>query len=461
MFDRRYIVKREKGSDEHFKLVPATWYESMATGCYRSVLKKSKMRSGESAVFSIPKSKYACLEKDMQRGLDVLQDAEKYPDISPMHTEALKYYHGYYDNRCYSVKEIEEKLDYSHIYLPDIPEWADLASSGYSISHFYDLNGIEKQHFKSVDFKQVIYNELITALTSNSNETTFLKAVFRRYGMSVSNNENMQNNIAELGLSVRAYNCLKRSGITTITQLLELSESDLLAIRNMGRKATQEILKVQNELIGTELSPIEVHIYHHNTEHIHTCNDRRPLEIAKELYEVIVNEILHAGNETIFEYTMSSELENFLLLKGYLLIEDVLEHSEKLQSELQIIGLDECALHLEALTKAITEYKKWEERFTKDSRIEILDLSDFGISKLIECSEEGKCYIGRLRKIIEEDIAELERLETQSREADEEPMIRIMYAELQGENKADLYTLSVFENEDDFILLDIEEASNQ
>lgn len=461
MFDRRYIVKREKGSDEHFKLVPATWYESMATGCYRSVLKKSKMRSGESAVFSIPKSKYACLEEDIRRGLDALQDAEKYPDISPMHTEALKYYHGYYDNRCYSVKEIEEKLDYSYIYHPDIPEWVDIASSGYSISCFYDLNGIEKQPSKSVDFKQIIYNELITALTSNSNETTFLKAIFRRYGMSVSCNEDIRNNIDELGLSVRAHNCLKRSGITTITQLLELSESDLLAIRNMGRRATAEILKIQNELIETDLSPLEVHIHHQNSEHVHACNSRRSLELAKELYEVLINEILNAGNETIFDYTMSSELENFLLLKGYLLMEDVLKNSEKLQSELQIIGLDECTLHLKLVTKAITEYKEWEERFTKDSRIEILDLSDFGISKLIECSEEGRCDIGRLRKIIEEDTAELEELIVRSREAGEEQFVRIMYSQLQEENRADLYTLSVFENEDDFILLDIEDASNR
>ena len=40
-------------------------------------------------------------------------------------------------------------------------------------------------------------------------------------------------------LSVRAYNCLKRSGITKIGQLLEMSEEDLLAVRNFGQKSLE------------------------------------------------------------------------------------------------------------------------------------------------------------------------------------------------------------------------------
>lgn len=47
--------------------------------------------------------------------------------------------------------------------------------------------------------------------------------------------------IEELDLSVRAYNCLKRSGITKVGQILEMSEDDLLAVRNFGRKSLQEL----------------------------------------------------------------------------------------------------------------------------------------------------------------------------------------------------------------------------
>ena len=42
--------------------------------------------------------------------------------------------------------------------------------------------------------------------------------------------------------SVRsAYNCLKRSGITKIGQVLEMSEEDLLAVRNFGQKSLDEL----------------------------------------------------------------------------------------------------------------------------------------------------------------------------------------------------------------------------
>jgi len=47
--------------------------------------------------------------------------------------------------------------------------------------------------------------------------------------------------IEQLSLSVRAYNCLKRSGLMTVGQVLEKSEDDLLALRNFGRKSYDEL----------------------------------------------------------------------------------------------------------------------------------------------------------------------------------------------------------------------------
>jgi DNA-directed RNA polymerase subunit alpha len=43
--------------------------------------------------------------------------------------------------------------------------------------------------------------------------------------------------IETLSLSVRAYNCLKRSGLTTVGLVLEKSEEELLALRNFGEKS--------------------------------------------------------------------------------------------------------------------------------------------------------------------------------------------------------------------------------
>jgi len=47
--------------------------------------------------------------------------------------------------------------------------------------------------------------------------------------------------IEELELSVRAYNCLKRSGLTTVGAILERSEEELLALRNFGEKSYLEL----------------------------------------------------------------------------------------------------------------------------------------------------------------------------------------------------------------------------
>jgi DNA-directed RNA polymerase subunit alpha len=47
--------------------------------------------------------------------------------------------------------------------------------------------------------------------------------------------------IEDLNLSVRAYNCLKRSGLMTVGQVLEKSEDELLTLRNFGQKSYDEL----------------------------------------------------------------------------------------------------------------------------------------------------------------------------------------------------------------------------
>ena len=47
--------------------------------------------------------------------------------------------------------------------------------------------------------------------------------------------------IEDLDLSVRSYNCLKREGIHTVSELVSRSEQDLLDIRNFGSKSIDEV----------------------------------------------------------------------------------------------------------------------------------------------------------------------------------------------------------------------------
>lgn len=71
--------------------------------------------------------------------------------------------------------------------------------------------------------------------------------------------------IEDLSLSVRAYNCLKRSGLMTLGQVLEKSEDELLALRNFGRKSYEELKARLRELgflpeetVEEEEVPVEV-----------------------------------------------------------------------------------------------------------------------------------------------------------------------------------------------------------
>lgn len=54
--------------------------------------------------------------------------------------------------------------------------------------------------------------------------------------------------IEDLNLSMRAYNCLRRSGLMAVGQVLEKGEEELLSLRNFGRKSYEELRDKLNEL---------------------------------------------------------------------------------------------------------------------------------------------------------------------------------------------------------------------
>jgi DNA-directed RNA polymerase subunit alpha len=47
--------------------------------------------------------------------------------------------------------------------------------------------------------------------------------------------------IEELDFSVRTYNCLKKANVLTIHELVQLTEADLMNIRNFGKKSLHEV----------------------------------------------------------------------------------------------------------------------------------------------------------------------------------------------------------------------------
>lgn len=52
----------------------------------------------------------------------------------------------------------------------------------------------------------------------------------------------LETSIEELELSVRSFNCLKRAGIATVEDLTNRSESDMMKVRNLGKKSLDEVI---------------------------------------------------------------------------------------------------------------------------------------------------------------------------------------------------------------------------
>lgn len=72
------------------------------------------------------------------------------------------------------------------------------------------------------------------------------------YGAVIPTGGRYDTPIEDLGLSVRAYNALKRHNITRVGEILALSEAELLNIRNFGDKSLTELRERLQELGFTE-----------------------------------------------------------------------------------------------------------------------------------------------------------------------------------------------------------------
>ena len=58
--------------------------------------------------------------------------------------------------------------------------------------------------------------------------------------------------IEELDMSVRSFNCLKRAGIDTVEDMINMTEEELIKVRNLGKKSLEEVIQKLHSL-GLEL----------------------------------------------------------------------------------------------------------------------------------------------------------------------------------------------------------------
>ena len=99
--------------------------------------------------------------------------------------------------------------------------------------------------------------------------------------------------IEVLGLSVRAYNCLKRAKIETIRQLSVMTLGELSKVKNMGRKTVEEIAGKTISLVSEEVSANDGS--DENRPSMDTADTRQAPE---ELSSNIINRLLTAELQT-------------------------------------------------------------------------------------------------------------------------------------------------------------------
>ena len=66
----------------------------------------------------------------------------------------------------------------------------------------------------------------------------------------------LEMSIEDLELSVRSFNCLKRAGISTVEDITNMTESEMMKVRNLGKKSLDEVLAKLKEL-GLQLKANE------------------------------------------------------------------------------------------------------------------------------------------------------------------------------------------------------------
>ena len=90
-------------------------------------------------------------------------------------------------------------------------------------------------------------------LIEHFNILTNLSNIADMTGMMIEKTEDpkvkaLETTIEDLDFSVRAYNCLKRANIHTLQDLVNMSESDMMKIRNLGKKSLKEVLDKVRDL---------------------------------------------------------------------------------------------------------------------------------------------------------------------------------------------------------------------
>lgn len=207
--------------------------------------------------------------------------------------------------------------------------------------------------------------------------------------------------IEDMDLSVRSYNCLKRAGIESLYQLLQLNDEDFMKVRNLGKNSMIEVknkLEIYREALLTKNKSDR---YNFN---IKQGNDKFRLIIIAEpgktgnVVETVFDELFQKSEESILssDSIFPNDITTFLFTQGYVYLEQIVKDSEKINRCLATLGLTDLDNYIEdRMFNYYSENKLISNRLYK---------------KIIKENERNPLNVEEVLKIIQDDKEYLKKI---------------------------------------------------
>lgn len=375
---------------------------------------------GNEKVYDFSMTEYGSLKERITNVFSTLNEMER---------EVLLYRFGFY-GRFYTFNEVAKKLSKTSSRIGQIEHKAirklyhPNRSRKINIQHNYNIIMNTKAH--SIDFENILIDEIANYLLSKNDNIIFFKEILRKNDISLEFNSNefenakhkyeehgvlsekecservLEMKIEDLDLSVRSSCCLKRAGINTLSDLVNKTEEDMMRVRNLGKKSYDEVLEKLQSLglsLG-EKSKIftnkftTIKIIQNNNKLIYKTEITSIRKIAESLFEILADEC--SENGIILNYNISTGLLMLLLLKGYFYAETVAEEYEKICSELKQGGYESYADEVKMIGEALKMHSEIQSKGTVrvikiDSKIaqEIINVRPNNLDELLMCCDSG------------------------------------------------------------------------
>ena len=250
--------------------------------------------------------------------------------------------------------ENEEKISE---YERNIGEWIIF------LNYCIDQNGELKKEIENVEISQLDISEEFIQRAKNK-EINVLNEIIDKKIAEVKEYGKLMISIDELELSVRAYNCLKRKGISYVKDLVSMSREDLMKIKNLGKHSLEEILYILKDW-GLKLREEEKKPIIENAEETEIDIEEYDIELEENKSRFILNKIKEAI-EIISVNIKSLEIENKEI---NLKMENYFKAIEFYLNEEEIFNPDAIVPKIEKIQTEELQTEEFEER---DKKINIL-----------------------------------------------------------------------------------------